>query len=166
MADLLNIQDYSSKISRRKDVSSSNSTAPVVPRYLRVHDGSFVAVSNSLLKMSVWVWKKRNKPYSFAVTQHKFETGRAIKKSFRLHCIWCHFLCQQPPSSSNQTPRIYFWCQKMLIYPWTWSKCSSLLKQDIATVLAVPLATSPFSISSTKWPLSACSSVSYSTVNF
>ena len=40
-ADLLNIQDYSSKISRRKDVSSSNSTAPVAPRYLRVHDRSF-----------------------------------------------------------------------------------------------------------------------------
>ena len=40
-ADLLNIQDYSSKISRGKDISSSNSTAPVVPRYLRVYDRSF-----------------------------------------------------------------------------------------------------------------------------
>ena len=30
-ADLLNIQDYSSKISRGKDISSSNSTAPVAP---------------------------------------------------------------------------------------------------------------------------------------
>ena len=30
-ADLLNIQDYSSKISQKKDVSGSNSTAPVEP---------------------------------------------------------------------------------------------------------------------------------------
>ena len=33
-ADQLNIQDYSPKTSRKRDVSSSNSAAPVAPRYL------------------------------------------------------------------------------------------------------------------------------------
>ena len=95
------------------------------------------------------------KSYSSAATPHNFDMVRAIKKSSR-HAVQMMLL-------SISVASIQFILDSK-------KKCLSMvdlvkLTAEASTALSVLLAASPFLIFSTKWPLSASSHVSYSTVN-